>query len=303
METIYRVLPRIHRYRFHFTAARPVRLPRYPGSTWRGLFGHGLRRAACVTGRPDCGGCPLAASCVYQRVFESRAPDPSSPSTAAHPFVLDVRFSPPEPARDLELGLTLFEPALDAFPFILHGLAQAASRGIGRERVPLRLERTLRQTAPGSGQWRELSAPDGKPSPMPPPATPSEMTIVLETPLRMKRRGRLVGAAEFESAHFLRQLWRRIAELGDARLSGVAVPLPELRAEQVETLDKRLRWRELERYSSRQRTAMKIGGLTGRWTLRHQRLAEWWPMIWHGQWLHLGRFTSAGLGRYRVERS
>ncbi len=298
------MLPRLHRYRFHFITERPTPLPRYPGSAWRGLLGHGLRRATCVTRQTDCDGCPVTTSCVYHRVFETREPDGAHGASVArpHPFVLDIPPSPRGPVQMLELGITLFEPARDAFPFILHGLTRAGRLGIGRDRTPFTLERVLRETTPGSGQWRDIDDSGGEDTsiPMPPPA-PRELTIVLETPLRMKQRGRLVGASEFESAHFLRQLWRRANELHGPYRNGIDVPLPELKANQIETLDRQLRWHDWKRYSSRQRTAMNMGGLVGRWTLRHERLAEWWPMIWHGQWLHLGKATSMGLGRYRVE--
>ncbi|HFE48660.1 MAG TPA: CRISPR system precrRNA processing endoribonuclease RAMP protein Cas6 [Chromatiaceae bacterium] len=300
MDARYKTLPRSRRYRFQFTTEQATRLPRYPGSAWRGLLGHGLRRVACVTRQADCGGCPVTTSCVYYRVFETRDAGDTA-NARPHPFVLDIQPGPREPARILELGLTLFEPAHDAFPFLLHGLAHAGRLGIGRERTPFVLERARRETTPGSGHWRDIDEPDGEDAPLPVPPAPSSVTIILQTPLRMKQRGRLIGAREFESAHFLRQLWRRANELHGPYRNGIDVPLPELKADQVETLDRQLRWHDWKRYSSRQRTTMNMGGLVGRWTLRHERLAEWWPMIWHGQWLHLGKATSMGLGRYRVE--
>ncbi len=303
MDARCKTLPKAWRYRFQFATEQPTRLPWYPGSAWRGLLGHGLRRVTCVTRQTDCDGCPVTSSCIYHRVFETREPDGAHGASVARPrpFVLDVPPSPREPVQTLELGITLLEPARDAFPFILHGLTRAGRLGIGRDRMPFTLERVLRETTPGSRQWRDIDDSGGEDTPIPMPPAPRELTIVLETPLRMKQRGRLVGASEFESAHFLRQLWRRVNELHGPHCNGVVVSLPMLKADRVDTLGKQLRWRELERYSSRQRTAMKMGGLIGRWTPRHERLAEWWPLIWHGQWLHLGKSTSMGLGRYRVE--
>jgi hypothetical protein len=44
----------IGRFQARFTVASPVRLPPWPGSAWRGAFGHALKRALCVTRAPVC---------------------------------------------------------------------------------------------------------------------------------------------------------------------------------------------------------------------------------------------------------
>ncbi|HRM21993.1 MAG TPA: hypothetical protein PL031_05560 [Neisseria sp.] len=41
----------IARYRFGFALESEMRLPEYAGSTLRGVFGHALRRLACMTRR------------------------------------------------------------------------------------------------------------------------------------------------------------------------------------------------------------------------------------------------------------
>jgi len=50
------------RFRLEFVASGNVRLPAYAGSTWRGGFGHALRRAVCVTRLPRCPECLLFES-------------------------------------------------------------------------------------------------------------------------------------------------------------------------------------------------------------------------------------------------
>jgi len=62
-----------------------------------------------------------------------------------------------------------------------------------------------------------------------------------------------------------------------------------------------LRWSDWTRYSSRQKTRMQLGGVTGRFVLSGEGLAEHWPVLWRGQWWHIGKTTSMGLGRYRIE--
>ena len=62
----------IARYRFGFALESEMRLPEYAGSTLRGVFGHALRRLACMTRQKECSGCPLLQSCPYSRIFATQ---------------------------------------------------------------------------------------------------------------------------------------------------------------------------------------------------------------------------------------
>lgn len=44
-----------------------------------------------------------------------------------------------------------------------------------------------------------------------------------------------------------------------------------------------------------------MGGLVGSFTPQASDLGPWWPILWIGQWLHAGKGTSMGLGKYRIE--
>jgi hypothetical protein len=122
LDAIERVFPPMVRTRFDFEAIEPVRLPEYPGSAWRGLLGHSLRRTVCVTRQPTCRGCLLTGTCAYSVFFESPPPDSESArryTAVPHPFVLDVDA---RPGRDLSagdplrLGINLIGPAIDFYP-------------------------------------------------------------------------------------------------------------------------------------------------------------------------------------------
>ncbi len=127
----------------------------------------------------------------------------------------------------------------------------------------------------------------------------------LETPLRLKRHGRLVGAAEIDSRDLLRNLCARLGLLathygGDPS----AFDWSRLReAAQTVDIEKApdLHWYDWSRYSGRQKDTMKMGGLLGELCLHGPGLAVFWPALWYGQWVHLGKGTSFGLGAYRLE--
>ncbi len=88
----------IKTYRFYFTTESPVRLPSFPGSAWRGAFGHALKKTVCVVRNTPCNQCMLKNACAYSYVFETPPPANAEKmrkyTAAPHPFVLQF----PEPA-------------------------------------------------------------------------------------------------------------------------------------------------------------------------------------------------------------
>jgi hypothetical protein len=58
-----------------------------------------------------------------------------------------------------------------------------------------------------------------------------------------------------------------------------------------------LQWKDWTRFSSRQDQEMTLGGVIGEWTLLGD-LGELLPWFWLGQWLHVGKNATMGMGRY-----
>lgn len=66
-----------------------------------------------------------------------------------------------------------------------------------------------------------------------------------------------------------------------------------------------LQWFDWVRYSSRQQQEMALGGVVGSWQLNGpaDAIAGIWPWLWLGQWLHVGKNATMGLGGYRLTAS
>lgn len=62
-----------------------------------------------------------------------------------------------------------------------------------------------------------------------------------------------------------------------------------------------LRWYDWERYSNRQKTKMKLGGLIGR-LVYSGPISSFRPLIDAGELLHVGKGTSFGLGKYVIAK-
>jgi len=310
--------PPMVRVGFELDATEPVRLPLYPGSAWRGLLGHSLRRTVCVTRQRTCEGCLLTGTCPYSVFFESppSGPEQASRYTALpHPFVLDVAA---HPERDvaagdaLRLGMTLIGPAIDLLPYLIQAMDRAGEHGLGHRAGRFALRRVLAEDGLGSGQWhcayetqsRGYRRLVGMPPLLLEPAPAGAVEVDFQTPLRIKRHGQFVGAADLAAADLLRNLLSRLASLAD--FYGGTVDRIEWARLGAQTRDlsvtaSRLAWSDWTRFSSRQQTTMQMGGLVGQLTLDGPTLPEMWPALWLGQWTHVGKGTSFGLGKYRLK--
>jgi hypothetical protein len=312
MESLH--LPILNRYRMIFRAQEPMRLSGYTGSAWRGLLGHGLRCVACVTHAPRCEGCLLQSRCVYAQVFENLDEKSSDGRyrTRPHPFVLTI---PRRQQRLIEAGgrlsleMALMGQAIDALPWLVQAMRESGRLGMGRDHARFTLVGIEQEEQLGCDRWKRILMENGGvleslpvvPVVIPPPA--SALLIELITPLRMKRHGRLVGPREFQASDFLRQLLRRTRDIAHfhGEAEGIGFMLPQSRAEVFDrTATVELRWQDWARYSSRQKSRLQMGGVTGSLRLQGETLEEWWTLLWYGQWLHLGKATSMGLGQYRI---
>jgi hypothetical protein len=309
--------PPLARFRFVLTARDPIRLPEYAGSAWRGLLGHGLRRTACVTGQPTCGGCLLRRSCAYSTLFEAPAtPRQSSYSAPPHPFVLDIDPMAPReyaPGAPLTVNIHLIGAAIAQAPYFVHAFAQAGQFGFGRARARFGLNSVGYETHTGQGDWVEIfHAREGvyhhpETAPLVPPPSPRSIRLRFVTPVRIKRDGHFLGARELTATDLVQALYRRLRSLarqyGETPEDAESFDLHAARlwAVDLEWQPQDLRWHEWTRYSSRQDSLMQFGGLVGAVRLSGPGLAPLWPALWLGQWVHLGKGTTFGLGGCGLE--
>lgn len=290
------------RYRLHFTATTPVHFPEWAGSVLRGGFGHALRQLACMTRQKDCAGCPLLSTCPYPAIF---APPPVEHSLQ--------RFSQPPapyliepaswgarhiaPGENWHLDMVLMGRALRELPLIHLAWQRAAQRGLGpgdgqSELTQVETFTTIETTA-GPGVDSEKT-----------PKSSREITLHFRTPLRLQDNGRAVPPDKLDAERLLMNLVRRISLL--AEFHGHGAPDWDFKALKQAAIavnsEKHLKWQDWTRRSSRQQQTMQLGGAIGRWTLRGD-LTPFLPALYLGQWLHVGKETVFGLGRYTLEET
>jgi len=312
------------RYRFQLIAETSLALPPFYGQTLRGGLATVMRRAVCVTHQPVCDGCLLRRQCAYGVIFEpippSSSPDPRYAATP-RPYVLGVTFDPQsqgpmqrQPGEPLEFELTLMGSAVHQLPYFVYTVLELGERGLGHGRGRFHLGRVVALSPQGPAQeifnGQTLRGP---PSPLTAEdivhssALPEaeRITVCFQTPLRIDLDGDLVFPITFHA--LMRALVNRITTLErfygsfeDADPTQYGGLLDAAR--EVKTVKDAQRWVDLERYSTRQKTRLKMGGAVGEVVYECEDFSPFAELLALGEWLHVGKLTTMGLGKFEVIR-
>lgn len=296
-------------YRFYFDSDHPIRLPDYPGSAWRGAFGQALKKTVCVIRNTPCHQCLLKHACAYSYIFETPPPANTEKmrkyTATPHPFVF--RFASASPAEAFSLDINLFGHGQRFFPYIVHAMQMAGQNGIGGKRQLFRLKSvdavdfqnqrvTVYQNAKLQNQ------PSAQIPPL--PEMPKKINLNFHSPVRIKQNSKNIIADHFNFGSLFSALLRRISMIcyfhTDTPLETNYAELASA-AREVQFDEQNLRWYDWTRYSSRQQTEMQMGGLLGTVSLDMKDLDDFWPYLWLGQWTHVGKGTSMGMGAYTIE--
>ncbi len=277
--------------RVRFSSQAMAVASRYSGSAWRGAFGHALKKLVCIFKSGHCEHCPLLASCAYPMIFESHLTTKTARGIPS-PYTL----YPVCEQQQVHLYLTIIgDKAMGFFPFILHALRVAGEQGVGRRLYNFEAVEQL-----NAGKWKLLqSQPVALPSTL--PQLPGHgLTLNLITPVRFKHQGHLIRPDTLTLELWVNALQRRLISLA-ASWGGESAMRQYCEIDEPgEWQAPNLRWQEMERYSSRQKAAMKIGGVFGSFDLSADQVQHLWPLLWLGQWTHIGKFTTMGMGRYEM---
>ncbi|SPD73008.1 conserved hypothetical protein [uncultured Desulfobacterium sp.] len=306
------------KYTFKCNFESDAFLPPYKGSTFRGVFGHALKRVVCALKRQECEECLLKGRCIYTLVFETKhalnSPKGFRLSAPPHPFVIvpplteETRF---KSGSSFDFDLLLFGEVNHSIAYFIYAFDQIGKTGIGKRVNGKGGRFRLRQAEKGadiiySDADRLIKANDPEEISLSPANqdddSVSRVKISLVTPLRLKSDNRLKADLPF---HILvRAMLRRISSLfafydgGEPALDYRGMVE---RAKQVRIVDENLSWCDWRRYSHRQDQAMLMGGMAGSVTYEGQ-LGEYLPLMEISEKLHLGKQTAFGLGKVQVEK-
>ncbi len=301
-----------------FEAESPLELPPYAGRVLRGALGRALRALTCVSGVPDCEGCPLVAGCPFGLLYEPHTtPDlPKRMGTAPVPSVFrspfDGRARRIEAAERFTFEVQLFGQGRAQVINLINAARHAGQRGLGAadERGVARLiaahltgERRQRVYSSAGGLQYFDASDARRRSPF--PEEDEAATLELRTPLHIRARvdGARRSLRRFEPVPFFKRLSGRLSALSlvhqgfDAEWDYRGL---HAAAERVEILDERLEVVEGERHSGRGRPhKVPMLGVLGRVRLTNLSpgLAGLLPLAAE---VHVGSDTQFGFGQIEV---
>jgi len=316
---------KIGRFEFIVKPKDKLYLPIYKGSTLRGGFGHSLRRVICVTKGKECKDCLLKQKCIYSSIFETPPPKNTTKLRkypyAPHPFVIEP---PLEEKREYKednefsFNLILIGKAIDYLPYFIFAFDKLGELGLGR----------------GKGKYllKEVRSINGNSNSAHPIYTGEdkilkdsyslisgkdileeckkyyhkrELTLNFVTPARLKYQEHFIKNLEFHI--LIRNLLRRISLLSyfhcDKELQIDFKGLIE-KAKRVKKEDSNLNWYDWQRYSARQKAKMLLGGFIGKVTFAFDGVEpeQFLPLILLGKYIHVGKGTGFGLGKYEISK-
>lgn len=292
-------------FRVDYNVVASFRLPYHCGSLLRGVLGRALRRAGCAVAESSCSDkCAQPGVCAYSRLF-----DPPVSTPEPYKLLRGATYAPqpllpliPHPGGNqlaegdrLELGLRVLGGLeADDERRVLAALAEVSTFPLGRQEGRLELDNVA-----VVGERGQVVALDAAVS------SYQRAVITFETPVWIEARGRL--PTRLGPLALLRAIYRRLCTV--AALYGEIDEADEARVSRLEAMAgavrvvrdsvQALRW---ERHSLARGRTHPMKGFLGVLEIEGE-IGELAGILRLAEVTHVGKATSHGLGRIRVELS
>jgi hypothetical protein len=313
----------LHRLRLTLTAEEPLFLPTYKGTTLRGGFGITFRRLVCYQPQlPTCDECLLRFNCPYTRLFNPFPAPGAEVLKNLKDIPLPLVIEPPlSKQREYEIGdtlvfhITIVGDAITYLSYLTLAFQELGRKGLGKSRGRFKLS-CVEALHPFTGEAvviYEVQQPNTIRS-VTLPVTYDQCAVQADsmpkdivqlrflTPVRLKDKGNLVHSKQPDFHVVWRTLMRRISSLSyfycgtrwDVDYPGLARV-----SHNVKLHNANARWIARQRYSTHQEQYIPISGIVGDFTFTGD-LKPFMPYLVMGQFLHVGKGTIFGNGRYQI---
>lgn len=300
------------KYRVSCTLQEDTLLPPFKGSAFRGAFAGAFKKTVCAVRRSTCQECLLRQRCLYVQTFEPLKASDSS-ATAPNPYLIEPPLDTESfyPAgSDFSFNLLLLGNANSYLPYYILSLERMGQFGVGKKaegkgpgRFGLDDVRMNGRSIydPQSQQLLENPQPQSLTPEKPQYTESGSLTVRFLTPLRVKERNSLIDEVPFYVLikAVLRRISTLFAEYGEQE-PDLDYPGLVNRAKEVPVVDSQLYWRDFRRYSNRQESAMRLGGVVGSVTYSGS-IGTYLPLLELARFLHIGKQTTFGLGLMEYE--
>jgi len=311
---------KLARYELTLLVQEPMTLPANKTNLFRGGFGYAFKAMACAWQPPpaSCDECPHIGKCAYARIFETPLP-PDAPVLTAQqnipaPYIINApreRRTHYRPGELITFHLTLIGWAMDALPYFLYAFQELGRRGLGRDRSSYELllvsyldqqdghRSLILQNNAINGDYGHYYHEISSRWPAPPTRPIQHISLRLTTPTLIKYQGTILR--EPPPFHVLiRTLMRRLSSMSVFYGNGkwdIDYSHWIQRAESVRLIASRTRWVNWNRYSTRQKRRIPLGGLVGELNYEGD-ITPFIPLLQIGRLIHIGKGAVFGHGQY-----
>ena len=252
------------------------------GSMVRGALGYSLKKVVCINPSFECKDCFAATNCLYYDFFEKK--------NTYHKYRLDFPIN-----SDLfEFSIYLYNDAKDKLPYMVSALHKLfTENGLGKGRIkPKEFFFYINDKTVYDG--KEFKIPQKYINSFQTDTYSSDIKLQLLSPLRIKKDNKLVGVKEFGLVNVLNSVYQRYLRLTNQEPS----KLPFEPNYEIETKD--IHWKQLTRYSNRQKTKMNMDGFMGTITINNIDKQSY-KLLKLGEIIGAGKQTVMGLGKIEVK--
>ena len=247
------------------------------GSSIRGVLGVALKKVVCINPSYKCDDCFAKENCVYYDFYENNFAK----------FRLKINLS-----SKLEFKIILFEESIKEAPFIISAIYKALKEiGITKKRIKINNFIILYNNE--IIYDKKFKNFENKALKFEVNEYKKDFVLKLNTPLRIKENNKFVRN-NIKLETILRSINHRYHKLKNQPIEKFSFNLS------CEEIYKNLYFKELTRYSNRQKTKMNIGGIVGELIYKNVDKNSY-KLLKLGEIIGVGKQVTFGLGDIKIE--
>lgn len=288
---------------FTIEFAKPISFETNPIFIVRSILGAQLRKLCCCCEKSSCSECLFNKSCVYASIFETILQKDNeilvNQNRGAHPFLLrSAEFSDSKVRYDsYKFEIQLYGKYIENINEIFQAIKNGCSDGFGKSRTAYSVSSIIydgKELLDGEKLNQNFDVKEWNENQFSGNAVETgDILLVLKSPLRLKVDGKYLK--DFNAVQFMNSIQRRRRTL--LSLYGtLEEQSPVYEKTGFDLCEKNFSYKEDVHFSARQKKSMKMGGITGNFTMRGDFTQQDLKLLEFAKTFGLGKNTIFGLG-------
>lgn len=270
--------------------------------TLRSVLGSQLYYLSCVLKQQKCIECPLRLKCAFSVLFENpvngidevKGGIDKGPS----PYIIQADYEEGSLLDSVDLKVRFMGQGMEYIPYFLLAVKRAGENGLYKERIKYKVSNIIYNNKEYSLEYNFLDLPYETYSLSKDDRLYNKSYLIeFITPFRYKRDGRYI--LDINMNDIFLSIKRRLDIL--AGLYGTGSNVSNIDFSRVYNVEKDLYWYDSSRYSRRQLSSMKIGGIKGSLRISGSFSGTHISLLEAGKLFNIGKNVSFGMGHIKCE--